>query len=1091
MTRRNVWLGVCLALGCLLALPTAARAQSSIAGTVKDTSGAVLPGVTVEVSSPALIEKTKAATTDGGGAYRIIGLRPGMYTVKFTLTGFATVERAAFQLLSDFNARIDAELKVGALAETIIVTGAAPIVDVTTAAHVVVVDRDAIDNVPTSKTIQGLGQLILGVSLNAPDVGGSTGAMQTYMSLRGASVAASNNTAMVDGLMVNSLQTDGTSLPYSNDANIQEVTYQTAAIGAERSGGGVVLNMVPKEGGNRFSGSASGIYRPGQLQGNNYSDRFKLWGLPLDKHGDPAVSRIKRVSDLNVAEGGPILKDKLWFFASARDFQPINTVANTFLNDGSQGLDDNYIRQALVRLTYQVSPRHKLAAFYERTFKWRGHDMTAFSDPETVAIVWTSPNYSTGTVKYTGTLSSRLLVEAGFAQTITFFRQLDQPGVEQQRSLGSDASCLNQSAWCANASHTAPGGFRGVSPNSLTTEYPLSQVYQGSVSYVTAHHHAKAGVSLRTGFSHHFGDTNADLTQNYPTAFRDANDNYNIHFPTSALSAADFSAFFPALTQRPCTPTVGSTTCTVTISTTPRVYGESLNNDMGIFLQDSFTMKRLTINGGIRYETLRSQIDALTSPEGRFVPARTTDVRENLPNWKDGAPRFQVVYDVFGNSKTAVKYSFNRYNEAVATSVANSLNPVLVGAVASLISGTPRNWTDLNGDDIAQGQRTWSADGKTYTDCVYLTPGCEINLSGTATQPALAGDFGLLSQGGVYTQFPRRYRLEQGLEIQHALLPRLSITGTYYHGNNKNLTKTVNRAITDDGSLGTQFRPVTLFNPIDGTPYLYYNTIATIPTDNLTYLEPLRKITYDTYLADMRMRPYAGAQLSGGIEFTRVLNKDCGTSAFKADGVTPALVNPNDLRFCDDWNLRAFDGGPRIGKPFTKNFKLSGAFPIIYGINLGVSYQNLDSGGLSPTFRYGTGFTYPDGSIKYPMLGGSTPFPACPITYGCVPGAVTVPANWVGSAAGTIVNKLVPTGTIAEERIVELDLKASKNFRIGRIRLQPAVEAFNLLNVDQVRGRVVDTGAGSGLIGVSTGTYLQPNNTLQGRIIGFGVNAKW
>src|SRR4249920_305889 len=115
MMCKSLWIPMGMALACLAASPTVARAQSSIGGTVKDTSGGVLPGVTVEVSSPALIEGTKSAITDGGGAYRIVDLRPGMYTVKFLLTGFSTVERAAFQLLTDFNARIDAEMKVGAL----------------------------------------------------------------------------------------------------------------------------------------------------------------------------------------------------------------------------------------------------------------------------------------------------------------------------------------------------------------------------------------------------------------------------------------------------------------------------------------------------------------------------------------------------------------------------------------------------------------------------------------------------------------------------------------------------------------------------------------------------------------------------------------------------------------------------------------------------------------------------------------------------------------------------------------------------------------------------------------------------------------
>ena len=1074
MTRRKVGLAI-LAFGCLLALPTAARAQT-IGGTVKDASGAVMPGVTVEVSSDALIEKTKAATTDGSGQYRFVDLRPGIYTVKFSLTGFQTVDRAGFQLLSDFNARIDAEMKVGAMEETITVTGAAPIVDVQSAAHVQVLDRDAIDNIPTGKTIQGIGQLILGVSLNAPDVGGSAGAMQTYMSLHGNAVSAANNTVMVDGMVINGLMLDGAVQTYTNDADFQEMTYQTAGIGAERSGGGVTLNLVPKEGGNRFSGAGSGLFRPGQLQGDNYSDRFKAWGLPLDKNGDPAINRVDRISDFNISEGGPIQKDKLWFFASGRDFQPVNTVPQTFLNDGTQGLDDNYIRQSLVRLTYQLSPRHKVSSYYERVFKWRGHDMGAFDDPETVAIVWTSPNYSTMSAKYTGTLNSRLLVEGGFSQNTEYYRNLFQPGVEKAR---------NSAEWFANASHTATGGASGVAPGGTVQQFPVSIVYQGSASYVTGQHHAKLGFTLKKGQFLHGGGGNADLSQGYPTFARIEAQNYNIYFPTSSMSAADFATYFPTLNGvRPCaigTPPAGTasaSTCTATIRNSPRLYQETLNQDMGIFLQDSFTMKRLTINAGIRYETLNSQVDVSTSDAGRFVPARTTQLRENIPDWKDWAPRFQLVYDVFGNSKTAVKYSFNRYNESVTTSTAAAFNPIA-------LSTSSRNWTDLNGDDIAQGARTWNADGTAFTDCVYLTPGCEINLSGATgvTQTALSSTYGLIGEPGVYTQFPRRYRLEQGVEVQHALLPRLSVNGTYYHGQNKNLTKTVNLNITDDGRQGTQYRAFNLFNPIDGSPYTYYDTIVTITNNNLTYLEPNRKSVYDAYTAEFKMRPYAGAQLSGGIEFNRNQSRNCGTSATKPDG-SPALVSPNEARFCDDWNLVRFPGDAKVERPFQKNFKLSGAFPVIYGINLGVSYQNIDAGTLSPTFRYGSLFKYPDGTITYNMLGRSTAVPACPTTYGCVPGSVTSATNLSAGAGGNNIGNQFAFG-IPDERIVQLDLKASKNLRFGRISVQPTVEAFNILNVDEIRSRQ------SSEYAVAAGTYLQPSNMLQGRIIGFGANIKW
>jgi len=1070
MTRTRIVVFVVMVMAWLIALPSTALAQSSIGGTVKDSSGGVLPGVTVEVSSPALIEGSKTATTDGSGVYRVVDLRPGMYTVKFSLEGFSTVERSAFQLLSDFNARIDAEMKVGALQETVTVTGAAPIVDVQSAVKVAVLDREAMDNIPTGRSIFGLGQLVLGVTLSAPDVGGSASAMSQYMSMRAGSVSSANNNVMVDGMVINGLQSDGAVQTYINDADFQETTYQTAGVGADRSGGGVTLNMVPKEGGNRVSGDARAVIRPGQTQGDNYSQRFKDWGLPVDKFGNPAINRIDHVHDFAGSGGGPIQKDKLWFFTSGRALAPVNAVPNTFLDDGSQGLDDNYIRQGLVRLTYQVSPKHKFGAYYERVFKWRGHDMGPYDDPETVAIVWTSPNYSTMSAKYTGTMSSKLLVEGGFSQNTEYYRNLLQPGVDKER---------NTQDWYATASHSGTGGGLGVAAAQSSKSFPVSQVIQGSVSYVTGQHHAKAGLAYKFGKYGHGGDANADLQQGYNNFKRVEAQNYNIYFPTMTLPAAQFDEYFPtsaafpfSSANRPCHPVTGSSVCSATVRNTPRLSQESLNQDLGIYLQDSFTMKRLTLNAGIRYETLNSQVDTYEIGAGRFVPARVADEGKNIPDWKDWAPRFQLVYDVFGNSKTAIKYSFNRYNEAATVGTAQGYNGIQAAT-------SSRTWTDLNNDDIAQGQRTWNADG-TYTDCVYLTAGCEINLSGiTGGQAALSPTFGLPGDVAPYSGYPRRYRLEQGIEIQHALLPRLSLSGTYYKGWNKNRTKTINTSRTDDGTQGSQYQQVNLFNPIDGTPLLYYNRIVgSFPGANdITYVEDAIKSEYDTYSAEFQMRPFAGAQLSGGISFERTLTKNCDTT------YPGAVADPTTLRFCDEWNLVPYAGGKAYGKPYAKNFKLSGAFPMMYGINLGVSYQNLTGGDIQPTYLYGSSFKYPDGSSGYTMLGASTIVPACPAQNGCVPGGTTS-ANLVSGAAGTSV-ALYPAGIIQNERIVQLDIKASKNFRVNRFSIQPALEMFNLMNIDQVRGRT------SVQVANASGTYLQPSTMLQGRVLGFGVDVKF
>src|SRR5712671_2425522 len=289
MTLRR--LAVTLVLLAPIVLPSVAHAQSAIAGVVKDTSGAVLPGVSVEASSDVLIEKSRAVTTDGSGQYKIVDLRPGVYSVTFALSGFQTLKREAVELPTDFTATINAELRVGALEESVTVSAASPVVDVQNASHMQVLNREAMDEIPTGRTIQGLGQLIVGVSLSLPDTAGARGMQQTYMSTHGQSAA--NNTVLVDGMMVNGLMSDGAVQSYFNDQMNSEVAYQTSGIGAETSAGGVRLNMIPKEGGNRFSGSFGGAMRAGSSRADGrqrHRSHRRLHGGPgRAVHQGPAL----------------------------------------------------------------------------------------------------------------------------------------------------------------------------------------------------------------------------------------------------------------------------------------------------------------------------------------------------------------------------------------------------------------------------------------------------------------------------------------------------------------------------------------------------------------------------------------------------------------------------------------------------------------------------------------------------------------------------------------------------------------------------------------------------------------------------------
>ena len=407
MTRSRL-VQLILALGCAGAWPATAHAQSAIAGVVRDVSGAVLPGVTVEAASDALIEKTRSVATDGQGQYKIVDLRPGVYTVTFTLPGFSTVKREGVELPTNFTATINGELKVGALEETVNVTGASPVVDVQSAVQQVVMSRQVLDAVPTGRSVPTLGALLPGARLALPDVGGTSGMQNRDLTVHGSD--GRDTTFQVDGMTLNGIEGDGSVQSYFNEMMFEEVNYQTSAINAEVSAGGVRANMIPKDGGNTFRGTAF-------LSGANSSFQSKN-DEEARAQGLAAPDALNKVWDFNIAEGGPIKRDRLWFFASYRDWGVYQYIANSFFKNGDQTVDNASIRSGMARLTTSFGGKHKVAGYVDRIRKFRGHENSA---PAGYAIAGEATDirapkqYYTSEIKYTGTLTSRLLVEAGFA----------------------------------------------------------------------------------------------------------------------------------------------------------------------------------------------------------------------------------------------------------------------------------------------------------------------------------------------------------------------------------------------------------------------------------------------------------------------------------------------------------------------------------------------------------------------------------------------------------------------------------------------------------------------------------------------------
>ena len=473
-------------------VPAAAWAQSAIAGVVKDTTGAVMPGVTVEAASPALIEKVRSVVTDGQGQYKIVDLRPGTYAITFTLPGFNTVKRDAVELPTNFTATINADLRVGALEETVTVSGASPVVDVQNSVQQTVLTRQVLDSVPTGRSIPTLGALLSGARLALPDVGGTSGMQNRDLTVHGSD--GRDTTFQVDGMTLNGIEGDGSVQSYFNEAMFEEISYQTSAISAEVSAGGVRANMIPKDGGNQFKGTMflSGANKG--FQSDNTADA-KAKGLA-------AGDSLNKVWDFNMSEGGPIRKDKLWFFASYRDWGVYQYIANSFFKNGDQTIDDANIRSGVVRLTTQLGSKNKVSAYLDRIRKFRGHENSA---PAGYAIAGEATDirapkqYYTTEAKWTSTVSSKLLIEAGLAINNESYTLESQPE--------SVAAIPRRDTILQTAFSAYDGGFY--------YREPIRRTAVASASYVTGSHAIKAGIQYGWGYFWRQRRETADLIQLY------------------------------------------------------------------------------------------------------------------------------------------------------------------------------------------------------------------------------------------------------------------------------------------------------------------------------------------------------------------------------------------------------------------------------------------------------------------------------------------------------------------------------------------------------------------------------------------------
>jgi hypothetical protein len=843
-----------LLLGAAFALPGTAIAQSAIAGVVRDTSGAVLPGVTVEASSPALIEKVKSGTTNEAGQYRIVDLRPGVYTVSFKLPGFNTVVRENIELESNFTAPINVEMRIGSLEESITVTGESPVVDVQTSGRREVVGEELIESLPTGRNFQLLAGTVPAVSTGVFDVGGSS-TMWTGGSLLTHGSQTRDSRTLIDGMVADAMFSGGQcSCIYDNEAQTQEVSVQVSGGSAESQTGGLLVNRIPKTGGNQYRGEFVGLWSNSSLQADNIDADLNARGIRI---GD----ELYKLYDLNYSLGGPIVQDRLWFFVSGRNNAYNNYVANAFNPDGTRAVDDNIVKSFPGRITGQATKNDRFTVLFDWANKIRGHrGLSATVSPE-ASDRQTQPASHIAQAKWTRTQSSKMLIEVGYTNTYIGSLFKYQPDIPLATCRSAFAACppgtdygniakqdlILNTRWSASlptAVATAPAHQPGT-----------SHVVIASVSYVSGAHNMKVGIQNRSGWLKDLRrDINGDIVQQYRNGV-----------PSQVL-----------------------------VLNTPLNNQVNLNADFGVFAQDTWTMRRLTLNPGVRFDYFNSEVPAMSAPAGRFVPERTFEAIKNTPNWKNVSPRFGAAYDLFGNGKTALKGNIGLYLQSEGTGFANTYNP-------QIFSTDTRTWNDLNHDDIAQENEL----------------GPTSNLT-----------FGVRRNQNADPDIARPYQWLGDIGIQHELRPGLAVAISYNRRSYEQLIWTDNLATTH-----ADYTLLTTPDPRGNGELLPVYNLDRAKLGLVNELDTnsdLNTSVYNGFDVSFNYRLRGGGTIFGGTSTGHRISGTC------------EVDDPNRLRFCDEGDYDV---------PMATQFKLAGSYPVKWNIRVSATIQSTPGTERSITYQ--------------------------------------------------------------------------------------------------------------------------------------------
>ena len=971
-------------LGCLGGGAGVAFAQAAITGAVKDTSGGVMPGVAVEVGGPALIERTRATRTDDAGRYRVEDLRPGIYRVRFSFPGWKSYELEGLELSGSMTVKADVTLALDKVTSEVNVSARA--VDIQGTTREVSLSGATVSVLPTARTYNALLVLVPGVLTSTNDI--VVEAATTSFPIHGG--RATEGRLLLDGLNIGSPPSGNSATSYAIvTAYAEEVTFATSSVSGETETGGVVMRIVPQSGGNVTRGSFFASGSGPRLQDDNLTPELSGQGI--------LVAPFSKVYDVSAVLGGPIIKDRLWYFASGHAAGSRKESTNVFYNlnagDASRwsyvpdltqrSYSDRTFESLSGRLTWQATRRNKFGAFWDAQALCRtctgatpGLAEPQRISPEAVGVL--GRRLDVVQLSWWSPIRSRMVVDAAFGST--YF------GVGNfEREPNPTRGLIRVVEQCASGC-AANGNIPGLAYRSqdFSDAHTGSYTWKASGSFVTGTH------SIKVGYQHtYMSDDRTWMTNDENLTYR-----FNNGVPNQ-------------LTQS-ISPWVNNT----------RVAWYAL------FAQGQWIRDRVTLHGAVRLDSARSWFPEQQLGPSRFLPvAIVVPETRGVDSYKDISPRMGFAVDVFGNGRTALKASLGRYLDGAGTSGNYAgMNPTLRMPQTTPVFGTAgvtRAWVDANTnlvpdcnllDPAMQDLRAAGAD----LCGVMSNTNFGRDVRTTNFDPAIATGWGVR---------PSDWQFRAWVEQELGARSSLSVTYTrrWFQG-----FFAVDNLALQPSDL-TEFSLVAPSDPRlpGGGGYTVSGLYDVVPekagqVDNLVaHADKYGPWTqyYNGVDVTLNVRAWNGLTFAGGTSTGQSVANNCqvreklpelstasmGTSAFGA-GLANSAVGP--------------------GSPYCH---------VGYGV-------------LTHLRGFST-YIVPKLEVLVSATVQSKPGPMLAANY-AAPNAIIAPRlgrNLSANAANMTVNLVTP-GTMYGERINQVDLRLARTFRIGRSRTTFGVDIYNALN---------------------------------------------